>query len=223
VSKLRDLAGQVFGRLTVIAREENSRQGQARWKCVCTCGNTSVVFGNNLTREITKSCGCLIGETTRSQRETHGMSNTRPYRIWVSLLARCNNPAVEKYPIYGGRGISYDKSWETFEGFWAEMEDGYSDDLSIDRIDNNAGYSKENCRWADGSTQARNQRKRSITKLPYKGIEQIGGQSFRAKIYIKGKVTRLGTFPTALQAAQAYDDTVEPIIGTRPNGTTKDA
>lgn len=94
-----------------------------------------------------------IGERTR----THGDFGTRLYRIWAAMKRRCNNKNCPEYPRYGGAGISYDPNWETYEGFrdWARSH-GYSDKLTLDRIDNSKGYFPDNCRWADWETQQNN-------------------------------------------------------------------
>jgi hypothetical protein len=88
-------------------------------------------------------------ETTKTKR--HPM-----YWVWADLKQRCNNPNIRNFNRYGGRGISYSPSWETFDGFCTDMLDGYKSGLSLDRIDNDKGYSKENCRWATLKTQANN-------------------------------------------------------------------
>ena len=95
--------------------------------------------------------------STNSEAHTkHGMSQTRQYRIWQSIKTRCANPKNPNYENYGGQGISYPVHWETFEGFWDDMEDGYADDKTIDRIDGSQDYSPENCRWVSYQGQNRN-------------------------------------------------------------------
>lgn len=95
------------------------------------------------------------------------ISKTRQYRIWAQMKSRCDNPNNSKYEIYGGSGIAYDKKWKTFYGFWEDMQDGYSDELTIDRIDPTLGYSKENCRWATYEQQ--NNNKSDNLNLTYYG------------------------------------------------------
>ncbi len=86
------------------------------------------------------------------------MCRTRQYRIWNSLKKRCLNPRTPSYPDYGGRGITIPKKWHDFIGFWEDVKEGYRDDLSIDRIDNNKSYSKRNCKWSTQQEQASNRR-----------------------------------------------------------------
>lgn len=88
----------------------------------------------------------------------HGMWQTRQYRIWVNMRTRCTNPKANNYHNYGGRGITYDPKWETFEGFWEDMQEGYSDELTLDRIDNDGNYCKENCKWITMKEQQNNRR-----------------------------------------------------------------
>lgn len=94
--------------------------------------------------KVKKSCGCA---THLKAKVTHGMSSTRQYQTWADMKDRCDNPKNKSYVRYGSRGITYDTSWSTFEGFWLDMEEGYADDLTIERIDNSLGYNKANCTW----------------------------------------------------------------------------
>lgn len=100
----------------------------------------------------------------------HSMSATRPYHIWQALKTRCTNKQQPNFRNYGARGISYPSEWETFDGFWRDMSDGYADNKTIDRIDNNQGYSKSNCRWTDLQTQ--NWNKSDNVLLTYQGKTQ---------------------------------------------------
>lgn len=169
-----DLTGQRFGRLTVVKRSENNKQGSVRWECLCECGNQKIVGGGNLRNGTTKSCGCLNKEKTTKRNKskaTHGESRTRLYQTWRNMIRRCK-PDSDDSKHYFDRGITIVDEWYDFLNFkeWA-MENGYSDSLTIDRIDNGRGYSPENCRWADIPTQNRN--KRSNVVLSFRGEEKI--------------------------------------------------
>lgn len=158
----RDLTGQRFNRLVVIERC-GKKCGLTAWLCRCDCGRQTVVIGSDLTKNHTKSCGCLRNELTRSRVTKHGKKGIRLYQIWKGMTQRCLNPANPGYKRYGGRGITVCDEWKNdFQSFysWA-MANGYDENAprgqcTIDRIDNDKGYSPENCRWVDMKTQIHN-------------------------------------------------------------------
>jgi hypothetical protein len=174
MSKLKNLTGQVFNRLTVLEQSGLNKHKKALWKCQCICGNTCTVIGSALINKSTQSCGCYNKDLLRQQEKPykgktnphtlkHGMSkvaNKLPpiYRAWQNMKTRCNNTKLPNAKDYSGRGITYDPHWESFINFYNDMGDK-PEGKSLDRIDNDKGYSKENCRWATGHEQRMNQRR----------------------------------------------------------------
>ena len=141
--------------LTVV--EVSSRTSRYRMAtCACDCGKTTVIRVSRLWERPDKpvGCGCLRGKWAK-----HNDSHSRLYRVWEHMLRRCNSPTNHAYASYGGRGISVCPEWYDYRVFrkWAEAS-GYTESLSIDRVDNDAGYCPSNCRWATAKEQQNNRR-----------------------------------------------------------------
>jgi hypothetical protein len=156
----QDLTGKRFGKLVVLRRSE-TKSRRTFWLCNCDCGKTKIVNAEQLKNGGTKSCGCLLKEP---HRKTHGLSNSRLYRIYYAMRWRCYNIKSNSYKDYGARGIKVCDEWlNSFQAFydWA-MANGYQDSLSIDRIDSNGIYEPNNCRWATNEEQSRNKRSNII-------------------------------------------------------------
>lgn len=161
---LIDLSGKRFGKLVVRGRwghvQKNTKQ--PTWLCKCDCGMLTVALGASLRNGTKRSCGCLVGKT----QPGHRMTKTPVYNSWRGMIERTSKPNNSHFKVYGARGITVCEAWRKFDNFYADMGDRPSGH-SLDRIDNDKGYYKENCRWAKPSAQARNTT-RSV-KVTYKG------------------------------------------------------
>lgn len=171
--KFEDLSGQRFGHLVVIERaERNPKSPSTRWICLCDCGKHTIAYSFQLKNDQKRSCGCSRVADQRQSVSKHGGRNTRLYRTWANMKQRTENPNHIAYPNYGGRGIKVCDEWKSsFENFrdWA-LKAGYTDDLTIDRIDVNGNYEPSNCRWLTKQEQNRNQRSNVI--IEYNGVRQ---------------------------------------------------
>jgi len=152
-----DRTGMKYNRLTVLrlVPKEPKAGKTNRWLCLCDCGKETEVSGGDLSSGKVKSCGC----SRKEANVTHGMRNTRVYRIWAGVKKRMTNPNEPCYGRYGGRGLEFEEDWKSFDAFYADMGDPPSPDHSIDRKDNSLGYVRGNCRWATAIEQMNNTRK----------------------------------------------------------------
>jgi len=157
-----NLKDSKFGRLLVM-----EYQGKGKWYCKCDCGGNTVVNSGDLKLNRVTSCGCFKSEYMIEKNTTHGLRKSRLYRIYNDMKSRCYNTNVESYESYGNRGILICNEWlNSDNGFitfynWAN-ENGYSDKLSIDRIDVNDNYESNNCRWTTMKVQGNNKRSNKI-------------------------------------------------------------
>lgn len=187
--KKLSLIGQTFGRLTVIGEGHKNKQGSYKWLCKCICGKELEVLGSKLKNGHTKSCGCIVKEGIH---KTHDKTNTRIYRIYCAMKTRCYNKNVSSYKNYGGRGVKICDEWlNDFITFYNwSIENGYKDNLSIDRIDVNGNYEPNNCRWTDTYTQMNNTRKtkkytydgKSLTLKEWSRILNIPYTTLRSRV-----------------------------------------
>lgn len=160
-----NLIGCKFGRLTVIEEcKERDKHDKIVYKCICDCGKIINISGNSLRQNKTKSCGCLRKEVTGNRRLIHGKTKTRLYRIWQGMKTRCYNKNNKSYLDYGGRGIKLCDEWlNSFDVFsaWA-VNNGYQENLTIDRINNDGNYEPSNCHWITNKENCNNTRKNVI-------------------------------------------------------------
>lgn len=171
-----DLTGRKFGRLLVIkyAGKKGNKRKRIAWLCKCDCGKQVEILGENLKQGISKSCGCYCIQRIKNKNTKHGFTKTRIFNIYIKIKERCLNEHSKAYKDYGGRGIVICNEWLGESGFinfknWAD-KNGYSESLTIDRIDNNGNYEPSNCRWVDKKVQANN--RRSNRKIKYNGMEK---------------------------------------------------
>lgn len=201
-SHQHDLTGQRFGRLFVLERKSidfnfsnGTHHKKIKYICKCDCGTIKEVSSNSLIKGYTTSCGCYQKEILSNMSSKHGQSGTRLYNIWCNIKNRCTNKNNKSYKDYGERGITVCNEWNNFEKFmkWA-LENGYTDELTIERIDVNGNYCPDNCKWIPKSEQANNTRRSIIVEIEgeKKSLSQwirlmnleYGKYSFR---YRKGK------------------------------------
>lgn len=223
-----DLTGQKFGRLNVIgiAQIHPFKTKEKVWECKCDCGNTVLVRGYSLRSGKTQSCGCISTETLSKRSinneysKKHGLSNSRIYKNYYAMLARCYNSQIWNYEKYGGRGIRVCDEWRnSFEVFyeWA-MANGYDDSKTIDRINPDGDYSPNNCRFAGASVQGFNRNIQSNNKTGHKGVCKTPSGRYRAYIKKDNKQIALGVYDTIEQASQARANAEKELFKEVYNG-----
>jgi len=192
-----ELKGLSFGKLTVVSESGRSDDDKILWKCICQCGKEKIVRSICLSQGKTKSCGCIRVDMWTK----HGMAKSPIYRIWGGIIQRCCNPKDTAYKNYGGRGISVCEEWLEFVNFYKDMGDR-PEGLTIERINNNKGYSAENCKWATRSEQHRNRRHRK-SKLGILGVELTANNTYSVKIGVNGSRLHMGTYASLADAIMA--------------------
>lgn len=179
-------AGQRFNKLVILEELPLGERGRLL-KCKCDCGTIKNIYLSVLVRSLTKSCGCH----RLAMRTKHGMHESREYSTWENMIQRCTNPNARKYFLYGGRGVTICDEWITsFKSFYRDMGNR-PDNTSLDRIDSEKGYYKENCKWSNPREQLVNVRF-FHQKIRYNGIVesiehwinelQINREIFKARV-----------------------------------------
>lgn len=167
-----NLVGQRFERLVVVGDAGICSKHNVRWECVCDCGGRAVAYAYDLRAGKVKSCGCLAreGANTKHGLARGGKRRSRVYSIWATMVQRCTNPNDRAYANYGARGIKVCRRWMSFENFFADMGEP-APEQSLERANNDKGYSPNNCYWASRAEQARN--KRSTVRVCVDGTEMV--------------------------------------------------
>lgn len=167
--KIVDLTNKRFDKLTALRKlDERNKNGSVMWECRCACNNIVKVSASDLVWEKTKSCGCTRNEAIRKAKTKHGLARTPEYMSWFSMKCRCYDPKNKRYKEYAGRGITVCDAWrESFETFYADMGPRPSARHTLDRENNDLGYSKDNCRWATPTQQ--NNNRRNTVRIQFDG------------------------------------------------------
>lgn len=168
---VKNIIGKKFTRIIVIKYLYSNKNKKRIYLCRCDCGIEKNIIGADLLNGTTKSCGCLFLESLKKRSRVHYLSNTYEYKAWANMKTRCLNKKGIQYKDYGGRGISIDKNWKnSFLNFYKDMGPRPTNKHTLDRINNNKGYYKNNCRWTTMEVQNCNQRRNKY--LSYKGMRK---------------------------------------------------
>lgn len=215
-----NLLGYSHAELTIVSRNGSTPTGQSLWLAECSCGTLITVKGTKFIRRgIPKSCGCKTKELQQKSATTHGRKATPEYGIWAAMLQRCGNCNDKAYQNYGGRGITVCGRWDpevggSFENFLEDMGER-PEGLSLERRNNNGGYSKENCTWESRGAQAFNRRLFSNNKSGHKGVYfNKVKQRWVAQIKKGHKTHYLGSFKLledAVTARELAEHTLYPV------------
>ena len=197
-----DITHQKFGWLTVLSFVESRKHSQTYWLCKCQCGNEKTIGAMHLKSGRIKSCGCYR-KTYRRSYTTHGMSRTSIYHIWKNMIRRCHNDKDQNYPSYGERGIIVCQPWHTFQNFFNDVGHPPFEGATLDRRDNNQGYSPDNVRWATIEQQGNNKRSNklftyrdeTLTMIQWARKIHMNKQTFASRIRSGWGIQKIITTP----------------------------
>ncbi len=222
-----DLVGQVFGRLTVLEKLPKGQHNQILYRCLCECGKEAKTTFSKLNSGHTQSCGCLKEEVLLARNVKHGMRHTPTYAVYVVMKQRCTNPKDRSYCNYGERGINVSEKWlESFENFFADMGEAPKG-KSLERLNNEIGYCKENCAWVGRKQQARNTRRNRY--LEFQGETKTLAEwaeilEVNADV-VRGRIDRSGwsvekALSTPIDRKVISHSMIQKIVELRENGLT---
>lgn len=210
-SRKVDLSGRKFGRLTVIGRSERGPSNSRYWACRCDCGALHRAATHSLTSGAIVSCGCYQKQRTAARNRRHGMTGSPEYKVYRSMMDRCYRAGNKSFENYGGRGIQVCDEWRaSFAQFLSNMGPRPSTQHTLERVNNQLGYSPLNCVWADRSQQAVNRRRFATNTSGVTGVRPHVGKDgkvfYRASAQFRRRRAYLGSFPTmeAAVAARAF-------------------
>jgi hypothetical protein len=203
-----DITGQRFGFLTILEKSDKRDNSKAQfWRVQCDCGNQKEINGAGIRRGVVVSCGCFAKQQRKKATTFHGESNNLTYKSWGNMIQRCTNKKHINYPNYGGRGITVCDSWLNYQNFVADMGQRPNAKMSLDRIDNDKGYSKDNCKWSTQTEQTRNRRLNKTNKSGANGVFYSKRHSkYIVSIYFNGKSHHIGYFKALEMAIKARKD-----------------
>lgn len=208
---IKDISGLVFGKVTVLSYAGNNKHGAAVWNCSCSCGRTKEIVGFHLRNGRTRSCGCLVKETSSRVNLHHGHTanmgghKSPTYRTWRSMINRCYREQEDSYRYYGGKGITVCSKWrESFSAFLEDMGER-PDGRTIDRIRSEENYEPGNCRWSDAKTQASNKGMQKNNTSGYKNVIWRKNR-WLVLLQVAGEKKYFGSFTDIDLAAKAAEE-----------------
>jgi hypothetical protein len=201
---MENVIGKSYGRLTVLKDvKSNSRRRRVLVKCSCPAETEKEVTLDDLRSGHTSSCGCLRVEAVQVAVSKHGLNKHPSYGIWKNMRQRCLNPKNARYSDYGGRGITICESWKDFFNFYEDIGKSWKSGLTLDREDNNQGYSPENCRWSTTLEQNRNRRNTKTVS--------VGGRTQSLAAWCEEKGLKYDTVKMRLHRGKTPEEALELV------------